>query len=458
MHDFQDDLIAYVPVRRYELTLRHRLLSQLGDFSHLILEALVMSNSDSPDLTSDTDGLEIVSTITGLTRQQLHPILTRLQGVGLVSDNFTLTSKGRELAKWQQCLHDKPHYIWLDCQYRTHDFWGNDSLMPEIIDSPASCYIIHDSPTDDKAKQQNFWSTQDWNEDCERQKRRLLHRHEAYFHHIFGVFNECFPEGSFYEKEWELVVRYTPPDIGKVYAISVPLDTRNLLIGHSGQYKLLSPVLCLKTSYSLPTGFPASLQDRLPEDSLLMNNFSKLDVTPEQLLDEQQCAALGTKWYWPNVDEICLQNAVPDLLKQLKLTRDIGFNRQYRLIQNWQPLSFNRDFLIKNLKNTPKEGIFFVDEQEPIIKKNIDEVKKQTTSTAQRHTQNTRTKLNEHSGKRFSRDAQADVMPHHKAKQSSNSVKKQVTAPRTRHYTVPKQEEKTTAEQIIDFVISSFLR
>lgn len=37
-----DGLYVYLPVRLYELTLKHRLLGQLGGFSHLLLDALTL--------------------------------------------------------------------------------------------------------------------------------------------------------------------------------------------------------------------------------------------------------------------------------------------------------------------------------------------------------------------------------------------------------------------------------
>lgn len=68
----EDELHVCVPVRPYELTLRHRLLGQLGGFSHLVMDALV----DLP-----ARGLSCVQEVTGLSSQQLQPILNRLNGL-----------------------------------------------------------------------------------------------------------------------------------------------------------------------------------------------------------------------------------------------------------------------------------------------------------------------------------------------------------------------------------------
>jgi len=48
---------VYLPVRQYEVTIRHRLLDQLGSFSRLILEALH---------DFEQAGYELVYSITGL--------------------------------------------------------------------------------------------------------------------------------------------------------------------------------------------------------------------------------------------------------------------------------------------------------------------------------------------------------------------------------------------------------
>lgn len=411
--DIKDKLIIYVPMRRYELTLKHRLLNQLGSFSHLILRALAVSNPSNTATNSDSRGLELVSTITGLTKRQLLPVLTRLQELRIIDDYFILSPQGHMLVKWLQHLHDKPCYIWLDAQYRTHNFWCNDTLIPEVIDTTTH-YMIDAIYPDNKESLQNFWGTQDWNEDCERQKRRLLEHHYFYFSHIFNTFHDCFGESDFFEKEWELNIKYSPPEVEKVYAISCYLSPQNLYTSNDGKYKLLSPVLCLETNYSLPDGFPSLLQDKQPENTLIMMSFSGVDFLPEQLLDESQCTKFDAKWCWPNVDETDIQNTVSTLLKQINHLPDIGFNRQYHLSQKWQPLSFNRDILLQVLKNTKKNGLFFIGDQDLHTKQDTNPIKGQTETAIKKHTQRKKTKSDENTVKNCSHTTKVD----RKAKQS----------------------------------------
>src|SRR5687768_1455578 len=87
-------LTAWLPLRRYRLTIRHKLLSQLGRLSHFVIIAL-----EQKELTG-----EQLQVLTALTGSQLEPIVLRLQNLQIL-DGLTLSRNGRRYAYLLRYLH-----------------------------------------------------------------------------------------------------------------------------------------------------------------------------------------------------------------------------------------------------------------------------------------------------------------------------------------------------------------
>ncbi len=145
----EGSLRVHVPVRLYELTLKHRLLDQLGGFSHLILEAL--------DVMPDR-GIEWVLERTALNPQQLHPIIRRLEGLGLV-ENFNLTARAKPLLKAKRLLHAQTKYLWLDGDYRRHSFCGVHTLETSELNDETQ-FVIR--PWHRGEGKPRLWPSSDW--------------------------------------------------------------------------------------------------------------------------------------------------------------------------------------------------------------------------------------------------------------------------------------------------------
>tara|TARA_R110000822_G_scaffold5639_4_gene24164 strand:- start:4966 stop:6027 length:1062 start_codon:yes stop_codon:yes gene_type:complete len=324
--NIQESLQAYLPVRRYELTLRHRLLDQLGGFSHLLLDALTLMPEQ---------GIGWVTQITGLSGQQLQPILIRLNGLGLVDDDGHLTARAKHLIKCMKLLHGQARHLWLDGQYKKHNFCGSAELTTvEFKDN--SEFVIR--PWHRGESKPRPWPTFDWNEDCERQKNRIWHYPEQYLPFVFEGFNDCFIETGFPRQDWELSMRVAE-DAPR--AIALTLADEDLRAGQDRAFRIASPVLCLSTSYSLPHGAPEHLAQLLPDDRCRFATFIDPHEADEAFDPEPDAA---TSWVWPRLHPDIRESVIAHLFADLERSNDDVpsiFNRQHQVDERWQNLGFD---------------------------------------------------------------------------------------------------------------------
>ena len=320
-----DGLYVYLPVRFYELTLKHRLLEQLGGFSHLLLDALTLLPEQ---------GIGWVLEVTGLNPQQLQPILNRLDGLGLMNGG-QLSQRGERLTAWKRLLHGQTRYVWLDGQHNSHSFCGDASLdvMELHEDDPFVIRRWHRGNG-----KPHSWSCQDWNEDCERQKNRILRYPDEYLGVVFETFRNCFIDTGFNVHEWELNVRYVS-DMPELVALEVQLDPAGLRSGAAYDFVVASPVLCLDTRYRLPDGAPIELRDLQPEDQRRAMSFGRAAADTDLLLDTP-----GSFWIWPEVDEPVRRQAVNFLFQNVAVSApqaEALFNRDHHLVDRWQSFGFD---------------------------------------------------------------------------------------------------------------------
>jgi len=320
-----DGLYVYLPVRFYELTLKHRLLEQLGGFSHLLLDALTLLPEH---------GIGWVLEVTGLSPQQLQPILNRLDGLGLMNGR-QLGQRGEKLTAWKRLLHGQTRYIWLDGHHNSHSFCGDASLDVVELHEDDPFVIRRWHRGDGKPRN---WSCQDWNEDCERQKGRILRDPNEYLGTVFEPFRDCFIDTGFNVHEWELNVRYMS-DKPELTALEVQLDPADLSSGDAYDFVVASPVLCLDTHYRLPDGAPIELRDLQPEDQRRAMSFGRVAVDTENLLDTP-----ASFWFWPEVDEPIRRQAINLLFQKVALSGpqpDALFSRDQCLADRWQSFGFD---------------------------------------------------------------------------------------------------------------------
>lgn len=332
-----EDFIVYLPVRCYELTLKNRLLDQLGGFSHLLLEAM----SQFPD-----HGIDWVLNVTGLSPQQLLPILKRLNELGLI-DGERLSSRGFILALWKRKLHGQTRQVWLDGDHRNTLYFG-DSLLETVELKEDSPFVVR--RWRHKGGSYLPWSCDDWREDCERQKNRILNLSTQYLAAIFEDFTNCFIDSGFHQHEWELIVRFVNNDSGP-RAIKFELDSGLLRQGDQCEYTFCSPVLCLTTLYSLPSGAPESLLEQTPYDHYQTASFIILNedtLKPSQLHERPT-----SPWVWPEIDPDYRDQVIEYLFQQIDVNTENTerfFNRSHVLKDRWRSLGFDWSTIEPELK------------------------------------------------------------------------------------------------------------
>ncbi|WP_146074399.1 hypothetical protein [Pokkaliibacter plantistimulans] len=319
-----DDLYVYLPLRFYELTLKHRLLDQLGGFSHLLLDALTLLPEQ---------GIGWVLEVTGLYPQQLQPILNRLNGLGLMNGG-QLSQRGERLTVWKHLLHGQTRYVWLDGHHKSHSFCGDASLDVMELHEDDPFVIRRWNRGNSKPRS---WSCQDWNEDCERQRNRILRYPDEYLGAVFETFRDCFIDTGFSVQEWELNVRYVS-DKSELCALEVQLEPADLLSGSTHEFRIASPVLCLDTRYRLPDGAPVELRELQPEDQRRAVSFGRDAPNTELLLEIP-----ASPWIWPEVNEPIRRQAVNLLFQNVAISApqaEALFNRDHNLAERWQNLGF----------------------------------------------------------------------------------------------------------------------
>lgn len=322
------DLRVLVPVRRYQLVLKHRLLDQLGGFSHLLLEAL----AQMPDR-----GIRWVLDITGLSPQQLAPIQGRLEGLGLI-ENGKLTPQSRALLTFKRLLHGQSRSLWLDGAYKTHSFCGAHTLQTVALDEQD--FVIRQWHRGDGKPRR--WPTADWNEDCERQKKRIMMCPDQYLSIAFEDFYSCFKDAKFIPTEWVLQVRLDAESAKSDQAIEVNLESQFVSRKQGCEFKFASPVICLSTRYSLPADAPDHLSQLLPPNQLRFTTFLDYDdeCSDEIILSESP----DTPWVWPIVDTIVREQVIEQLFYEVASSEDCVssvINRKHVLEDRWQHLGFN---------------------------------------------------------------------------------------------------------------------
>lgn len=326
--DESDDFYVHIPLRRYEITLKHRLLAQLGAFSHLLLDAFVQF----PD-----QGADWVQKVTGLTSRQLQPILNRLSGLGILSEDGRLSRRGKQLAAWKHRLHGQCRLIWLDGDYRSHSFCCVGEHSESIVElSEDTKFIVRPWCKDDQKSRD--WPSYDWNEDCERQKARILRHPEQYLGIAFETFRDCLQELDFNIREWELEVRYMSDS--EFCALKVRVDAEILQPGDAFDFVISSPIVRLETSYHLPDGAPSELEERLPEEQHYTMSFCSAVEGVDYMVD-----APISKWVWPTIEAPTHRQAVGFLFQYVAKStppdQESIFNRHHVLKDRWSSFGFD---------------------------------------------------------------------------------------------------------------------
>lgn len=331
---------VYLPVRQYEVTIKHRLLDQLGIFSRIILEAL----HDFEQV-----GYELICSITGLTRQQLEPIICRLEGLGLIR-NGAITAKGKDMVKIYNHIHRQSRLVWLDGRYVPKEgassYYGDDSLSIIPIDV-GQAFVL-------KSWSKGSWPKPDWNEDRAFQLKRLLDQPMEYFPSLFEGFSYCMAgaENRMNLADWEVDVRIIPEFAKAAFAVEAVIDTAALLPASNSDthFNFSSPVIALRTIYSAPQNVPLGMVTNKPEDKF--NVIGLLNTGIDTALISRDAAS---DWTWPDLDTAEHEQVIYKLFCNFQdsaTSVESFFNRYHQIETWWQPMSFSREAVDAALSET----------------------------------------------------------------------------------------------------------
>lgn len=227
---------VWIPLRCYELTLKHKLLIQLGEISHFILKALLQTSLTLEDLES----------ITRLSEKQLSPVIERLKGLGLIDFQGKLTPNyGEPIAYILENLHQKNIQLWLDQRYHSEKrtmlmFRDNSTCIKSI---PKNAIKIESKKRE--------W---DRNADCFYQSERLRRSIQTVLPWLFPEF-EKLPnlEKMKWGQEWELELSVIDDEFSKNCGLPIALKFLSEMPEKS-VVSVFTKVLALETHFELAQG------------------------------------------------------------------------------------------------------------------------------------------------------------------------------------------------------------
>ncbi|BCV53263.1 hypothetical protein [Shewanella algae] len=99
-------------MKKYEMKIKHRVLSELGELSYFILNAMAKYSLSVTDIEE----------VTGLSQTQFEPVIRRLKALQFINDkDGILEEKGRRIAFILENIHDKAITMFIDQNYTLHD-------------------------------------------------------------------------------------------------------------------------------------------------------------------------------------------------------------------------------------------------------------------------------------------------------------------------------------------------
>lgn len=229
-------VVIWYPFWVYTVKLRYKLLSELGEISHFILKTL------DDDLLTMSNLREVM----GLSSNQLHPIVKRMTGLGLLKDQ-AITTHGRTLAHIAKHIHEKELSLAIDRHY--HPKYSSldmllipgDSADLEVIPSealkipyPQARHIIP--------------------EDCFFQTERFRREIRELGPRLIPEFEEVLPFlGKHDTSDWDVEIRLQSKDKGLCHHLLVKPYSEPVE-NYQTHLTLTSPVLLLTTQFKKAEG------------------------------------------------------------------------------------------------------------------------------------------------------------------------------------------------------------
>ncbi|KPH64268.1 hypothetical protein AMS58_03195 [Pseudoalteromonas porphyrae] len=237
-----DIVNVLLPLKLYEMTIKHRVLAELGELSHFILSVM-----GKYDLT-----VQDIEEVTRLSEIQIRPVVDRMKALKFISDSESvLTETGKRAAFILEYIHNKQVPLYIDQNYASrnnnHDWFiaveGENSLR-EIS---KRCFIV---PLPQNARFNPI-------EDCFKQSQRFQNNYFEILPNILPEFNQILDDSNAtWKQEWDVGFRSHACD--KSMGIPIDLELKNFVEAkeksNEKTLRLYTELLRLKVKFSLPKG------------------------------------------------------------------------------------------------------------------------------------------------------------------------------------------------------------
>ncbi|KGJ91607.1 hypothetical protein [Thalassotalea sp. ND16A] len=325
------DVDVWYPLRVYKVTVQYKLLSELGELSHFILNVM-----DSHALTFTQ-----IEDVTGLSQMQLTPVIGRLRGLDLLNHDG-ITPKGKMLAYILRHVHDKELTLALDRHYH-YTYKDIDMLLvpsssSELKDIPLDALVIPEAKPFKHSK----------TEDCFAQEERFQQKLPELLPKVIPEFEALLPQlGARWGVEWSVTVRQV--DKNKGICHSLPLKS---YLNISGQDKthltLYTPALVLSTKFTFAEGFDWG--DNLSPAEEISTVYSEID---DQIYNQNNAVTISDPDFsLQGEPESLYQDVAQEMIKtsitQLNDEHEL-FSRNHSFTNAWQQHQYTYQELMDNL-------------------------------------------------------------------------------------------------------------
>lgn len=247
---------AWLPLQCYQLKIRHKLLMQLGRFSHFIISFLGRRNGD----------LDGITAVTSISATQLAPVIERLRGLKILRD-ASLTEAGQRYALMIETLHERAALLWLDTNYE-QPLAVVRHAHPSIAPIPDDDLTIgaRSNAGPRPAKERRY--------DLGRQLARLTRADDqcAWLPFLFPSFASLPDPQDNWWREWELDMYAA--DLGETpQGMRLELSTADEQACEKPALELENEVIALHTQYAVPNGMPSALVQQAPAKSTLYYDY-----------------------------------------------------------------------------------------------------------------------------------------------------------------------------------------
>ncbi|MBZ9610843.1 hypothetical protein [Rheinheimera maricola] len=233
---------VWLPVKRYRLTIKHRILTELGEISHFILN--VLHKYELP--------LQSIYDITGLNEHQLQPVIERLQGLKFINDDLQLTESGKLTAYALSHLHGKEIEVYMDQNYGSYSSsWFLALSNCESIQALPVSAIQVETPGNKKSN---------YTEDCFQQTQRFKKSLPEILPSLISDFQHFADlKNGKWGMEWDITLFSVEENQQHGICITLPLKRHDNAMQRNDNLKkplrLYTRLLVLTTNCKQPTGF-----------------------------------------------------------------------------------------------------------------------------------------------------------------------------------------------------------